>query len=361
MHPNRPQCRRALGDESSSGAAMHTSERAAPSGRVFQILAMSGGGYRGLYTAKVLADLESDIGQPIARYFDLIAGTSVGGILALALAMEIPAQRIVDLFVDSGDAIFKKRFSFGGILRAPYSPKPLEALLMSEDLFGERLLGDCLHPVIVPAINYSSGKPVVFKTPHHPNFKRDHKYRLVDIALATSAAPAYFPRHVFDNQQYVDGGLFANAPGVLANHEALCFFGCRQEEVRMLSVGTMSSLFTVDARANRAGGTLDWGGVNPGNTPKQLFGLAISVAESLTDFVLQHRLGANYHHLDDKLTERRSGAVALDKTNAAAREVLLGAATERSKFAIGSADIQLLFKTTATPAAFHYGARALKE
>ncbi|MDE2627936.1 MAG: patatin-like phospholipase family protein, partial [Burkholderiales bacterium] len=58
----------------------------------FQILALSGGGFRGLYTAKVIADVESDIGAPIGSRFDLITGTSIGGILALALALEIPAQ-----------------------------------------------------------------------------------------------------------------------------------------------------------------------------------------------------------------------------------------------------------------------------
>lgn len=68
----------------------------------FQILALSGGGYRGLYTATILAELERELGGPIARHFDLIAGTSIGGILALALANEIPAQKLVEMFVSKG-------------------------------------------------------------------------------------------------------------------------------------------------------------------------------------------------------------------------------------------------------------------
>lgn len=59
------------------------------SGKRFQVLALSGGGYRGLYTAKILADIESELGGPVGRHFDLIAGTSIGGILALAVALEI--------------------------------------------------------------------------------------------------------------------------------------------------------------------------------------------------------------------------------------------------------------------------------
>lgn len=343
------------------GAELPVGAVPVPGDRRFQVLALSGGGYRGLYTAKVLADLETEIGGPIGRHFDLIAGTSIGGILALAVAMEIPAQRIVDMFVNHGDEIFKKRISLGGIWRAPYSPEPLQRLLSADDVFGSLLLGECRHPVVVPSINYSSGKPVTFKTPHHENFKRDHTFSLVDVAMATSAAPAYFPRHCFDNNQYVDGGLFANAPGLLANHEALTFFNQREEDIWLLSVGTMSSLFTVDPRANRRGGTMDWGGWNPANMPRRLFGLAISVQESLTDFIIKHRLRERYQHLDDDLTDRRAGAVALDKADHAAREVLLGAAAERSKVAIGDLAVRKFLAHHAAPIKSFYGPHAAKE
>lgn len=324
----------------------------------FQILALSGGGFRGLYTAKILADLEQEIGGPIARHFDLITGTSIGGILALALALEVPADRLVELFVRHGGMIFRKRWSFKGIWRAPYSARHLQTLLEADEIFGQRLLGEVLHPVIVPAINYSTGKPVIFKTPHHATFKRDHQLRLVDIALATSAAPAYFPRHCFGNNQYVDGGLFANAPGLLGVHEAQTFFARQMEDVWMLSIGTMSSRFTVNPSRNREGGTWDWGGISPVETPKRLFGLAISVQESLTDFIVRHRLGDRYEHLDDELTDQRARAVALDKADAAAREVLLGNAGERSKVAIGDLRVQQFLGHRAAAPAFHYGAQA---
>ena len=82
--------------------------------RRFQILALSGGGFRGLYTAQIVADLENEIKAPIASRFDLISGTSIGGILALALAMEIPAQAMVEIFTEHGEDIFSKRFSLKG-------------------------------------------------------------------------------------------------------------------------------------------------------------------------------------------------------------------------------------------------------
>lgn len=327
----------------------------------FQALALSGGGYRGLYTAKVLADLEQEIGAPIATRFELIAGTSIGGILALAVAMEIPASRMVELFEKHGAEIFKRRFCLWGILRAPYSSERLKELLSDDDIFGSHTLGDCKHPVIVPAINYSTGQPQLFKTAHHANFKRDHTFSLVDVALATSAAPAYFPRHTFNNNQYVDGGLYANAPGLLALHEAQSFLGQRPEDVYMISIGTMSSKFTADPRRNRSGGSYDWGGLHPINMPKRLFGLSISVQESLSDFMLKHRLPSRYIPLDDVLTDERAGAVALDKTDGPAREVLLGAASERSKVSLGQPDFIKFLQHQAVPPTFYYGNNVKRE
>ena len=327
----------------------------------FQILALSGGGYRGLYTAKILADLEQDIGGPIAQRFDLIAGTSIGGILALAVAMEIPAEKMVKLFEEHGEDIFKRRFSLQGIIRAPYSQEPLKRLLSAPDIFGEQTLGACRHPVVVPAINYSTGQPQLFKTAHHASFKRDHQFRLVDIALATSAAPGYFPRHTFNNNQYVDGGLYANAPGLIALHEAQMFFGHPPDAVHMMSIGTMSSKFTADPRRNRSGGTYDWGGIHPANMPKRLFGVSISVQESLSDFMLKHRLGARYVLVDDVLSDERARAVALDKADAPAREVLMGAASEKSKACLGREDCQAFLRHQSALPKFYYGPNARRD
>jgi patatin-like phospholipase/acyl hydrolase len=336
----------------------------------FQVLSLSGGGFRGLYTAKVLADIEEEINAPIGTRFDLIAGTSIGGILALAIAMEIPARKIVDLFEKHGTEIFDRqwlrfkrrwpfvdcRLSILGLYRSLYSSAPLQRLLSCNDLFRDHLMGACRHPVIIPAINYSSGKPVIFKTPHHPDSKRDHKLKLVDIALATSAAPAYFPRHWLNNNQYVDGGLYANAPGLLALHEAQFFFNQDINNISLLSIGTMSSKFTVDPSSNREGGTLDWGGLNPVNMPKRLFGLSISVQESLCDFMLKHQLTTDrYMHIDDDLTDQRAKAVAIDRADEAAREVLLGAASERSKICLGDIQFQKFIANSPAAPVFYYG------
>lgn len=115
-------------------------------GARFQILSLSGGGYRGLYTATVLAELEEALGgTPLARSFDLITGTSVGGILALGLALEIPAARLAELFEHHGQQIFQRQFSFCGYFRARYGSTSLRKLLSQPALFGDRMLGSTLH------------------------------------------------------------------------------------------------------------------------------------------------------------------------------------------------------------------------
>ena len=154
-----------------------------------------------LYTARILADFEQFTGGSIASHFDLIAGTSIGGILALALAVGVKAEKMVNLFEKHGEEIFKPRFNLRNVWRSTYTLTRLASLLQATDVFGEQTLGDCQRPVIVLAINYSTGEPVVFKTRHHENFFNDQKHRLVDVALATSATPMYFPRHAFNNCQ----------------------------------------------------------------------------------------------------------------------------------------------------------------
>lgn len=325
----------------------------------FQILALSGGGYRGIFTARILADLEERIGAPIATRFDLIAGTSIGGILALVLALEVPAKRMVSFFEERGDEIFKKRLSFCGYLRAPYTQASLSTLLQSDTLLGQRTIGECRHRVIVPAINYTTGRPVLFKTPHHPDFYSNHKHRLVDVALATSAAPGFFPRHTFNNCQYVDGGLFANAPGLLALHEAEHFLGQQRRNIHVMAIGTMSAKFTVAPRRNRNGGALDWGGWKPKDMPKRLFGISISAQETFVHNLLSHAItSGHYHHLDEDLTDERARAVALDKTDGAAQEILLGSASECSKRALGNASIHSMLDRAALQPTFYHGENA---
>ncbi|WP_051938726.1 CBASS cGAMP-activated phospholipase [Luteibacter sp. 9135] len=287
-----------------------------------QILALSGGGFRGLYTASVIEQLEAHTNVPFGRHFDLIAGTSIGGVIALALAMEKPASAIVQLFTEHGALIFKKRS--WGYRRSRFSPDTLRRVL--EGVFGDATLADCVHPVVIPAVNYSSGKPQMFKTPHDPRLTQDGRLRLVDVALATSAAPTYFPRHAMIEQQFVDGGLVANAPGLIALHESEIYLDLLPAQTRLLSIGTLSVPTDADPTANHEGGAVDWGRgsfLKTIGVTKRLFNLTISANEQMVDFMLRHRLGDRYRVVNELVADPTQAAlIGLEKTGEGARKVL---------------------------------------
>lgn len=334
----------------------------------FKILTLSGGGYRGLFTAKVLADIEQQTGRAIRDHFDLIAGTSIGGILALAIADGIPASKLVNLFVKHGEDIFRKRSSGRRIFRSPYTQDALKAQL--KENFADRTLGHLDKRVLIPAINYSTGQPEIFKTPHEKSLRRDHTHLLVDVALATSAAPAFFPRHRFNDSQYVDGGLYANNPGLLALHEAEHFLKVRTDQIYVLSIGTMSSTYTVDPTQIQNGGLLDWGRFRSpwyksllqifrfADAPESIIGLGISVQESLTEKILEHKLGDRYEVIDSKLSHHSNEAVGLAKADVFADEVLMSNAVAASKKFLGKSTFPSFKQYVAPQAKFFHGINA---
>lgn len=314
------------------------------------ILALSGGGYRGLYTATVLAELEKVLGRPIAQHFDLICGTSAGGMLALGLASEIPATELKDLFEKQGGRIFGSRSLsrrlFGFWLTAKHSSEGLRGVLA--DRFGDTTLGDLKHPVLIPAVNYSTGKGQFFKTPHHPSFELDHGLKLVDVAMATAAAPVYFPLARNDRGVFADGGLVGNAPGLFGLHEARRYLATDpQVQVRVLSIGTMTVGTTVRGDANLDRGFGKWRG--------SLFDLVISAQESSVHYMLGHALGQDYYKIDDQATPDQSKDVkALDRVSIAATNTLKHRGNHAAQRAIGDPAFQpFRYHQAAAPIFFH--------
>src|ERR1043166_9733450 len=164
----------------------------------FKILAIDGGGIKGAFPAAFLASIENQLGEPIFRYFDLITGTSTGGIIALGLGFGLRASELVKFYVEKGPHIFpvKRRrwWRTGHTLFFPrYNPAALKAAL--EQVFGETKLGELKSRLLIPTLNAASGDIHVYKTPYHPRLEMDYKARVVDVALATSAAPTYLPAH----------------------------------------------------------------------------------------------------------------------------------------------------------------------
>lgn len=285
---------------------------------IYHVLALSGGGYRGLYTATVLAELEKVLGRPIASHFDLLCGASAGGMLALGLAAEIPAIELKEIFENEGSRIFDSRNFLRRLLgfwmTAKHDSEGLREVLT--DRFQKTTIGDLKHRVLIPTVNYSTGRGQFFKTPHHPSFEFDHCMKVVDVALATAAAPVYFPLARNERGVFADGGLVGNAPGLFGLHEVNTFLAPKNNAlIRVLSIGTMTIGTTIRGDASLDRGFCKWRG--------GLFDLVISAQESSVDYMLRHLLGDNYYRIDDVVTPDQSKDVrALDQVSIGATNTL---------------------------------------
>lgn len=243
--------------------------------RPFRILSLDGGGIRGLYTARFLADLEAQLqrdGNPhtaLYEHFDLICGTSTGGIIALALALGMPARDLVQLYSSHAKDIFgagRNLVSWLGTAR--YSNKKLESLLKEKfaaySIDGNTRLGHARTRVCIPVFNAVSGKVSIYKTCHHKDFIRDYQIPAYQVGMSTAAAPTYFdpysPRYQADVTEEeviishnVDGGIFANNPALIGLTEAHGCLAVPWADMRLLSIGTGRQAFTERPEQRRWG------------------------------------------------------------------------------------------------------------
>jgi len=230
---------------------------------MFRILSLDGGGIKGAFTASVLTAIEDEIKAPVGDYFDLIAGTSTGGILALGLGYRMPARTIRDFYRDMGPTIFPAtgRLGLKGLFRQLFGTKHSHQDLRDAlvQVFQDRKFGESKSRLVIPTYDAIGGRIFLFKTAHHERFKHDIDALAIDVAMATSAAPTYFeaahfPAHV--GSSFVDGGVWANSPVLAAIIEATCFLGVPLKDIDVLSIGTTASPFNI--AGNRNAGVLKW-------------------------------------------------------------------------------------------------------
>ncbi len=221
----------------------------------FRILSIEGGGILGAFAAGVLAEMERVTGRRIVEHFDLIAGTSTGGIIAIGLAMGLPASKICDFYVKHGRDIFpdvglvsRTLANVRHLMRPKHTTDALERLL-GKILLGPNdsplLFGNALTRLLIPAYDGLSGRIYLFKTAHHPGFVYDISIPAARVALATSAAPTYFKamRVKEHGASYVDGGVWANCPALMAVVEAATFLRRSLDSIEVLNVGTTTEPF----------------------------------------------------------------------------------------------------------------------
>ena len=245
----------------------------------FKILSIDGGGIKGVFPAMVLANLENELKNrgvekwQVWQNFDLICGTSTGGILALALSLGIPAQEIYEMYLEKASEIFgnKKPFFFGQLKKSSHERTNLEKIIrdkFKETKYGDDpRLNDCKTNVCIPIYDLHMGKPSVLKSNYHPAFTRDYHIPAYQAALATSAAPTYFDpysaeytdlkglKKTFHNK--VDGGVVANNPTLLGIVEAQEAFGQDLSSLKVLSIGTGYQKYS-DAETRKKWGILYW-------------------------------------------------------------------------------------------------------
>jgi len=241
-----------------------------PDNEPFRILSIDGGGIKGILPAALLTKVEREItgGIPAGRYFDMIAGTSTGGIIALALGFGLPASTVQSLYVEQGAAIFPRKTArnptvrrlqlawrtLNDLQRYRYDGAALETALSGA--FGEAILGQCERRLVVPAFDWNT-EVFLFKTPHHPDYKLDWPNHLVTVARATSAAPTYFRAFAGADRRFLDGGVWANNPIMCALVDALACYDLERRNIEILSLGCADDEYIMTS-AHDSGGLWAW-------------------------------------------------------------------------------------------------------
>jgi predicted acylesterase/phospholipase RssA len=219
----------------------------------YSLLTIDGGGIRGVIPARILQEIEQRLGRPVCELFDMVAGTSTGGIIAIGLTKPRDGTRepansaadLLDLYINHGaelfpDSLLLKIRALGGLADVRYPTEPLEKLL--KDRFEDAHLSDALTEVVIPTYDLSKPGPFFFKRSYtHDDPAYD--VEMWQVARATSAAPTYFePACVAEfkgegEHALVDGGVYANNPSVAAYSDAVNLWG-DSAEINVVSIGT---------------------------------------------------------------------------------------------------------------------------
>ena len=257
-----------------------------------RILSIDGGGVRGLIPSLVLSKLEDLTGKPICKLFDLIAGTSTGGILALGLTMPgsegTPAHSaasMVSIYEKEAQRIFSRRWchkirTLGSLADQKYPANGIESVL--SEYFGEARLKDSLTEVLVPAYEIERHIPFFFKSANAVK-NPAYDFAIKDVARATSAAPTYFEPHMIPtvNGDYftlVDGGVYANNPSACALAESMARHPGRNDFL-VVSLGTGLRPESIDFKRAKSWGLAQWA--------KPIFNVVLDGVSATVDYQLK--------------------------------------------------------------------------
>lgn len=265
--------------------------------RSIKVLSIDGGGIRGIIPAVILAELQKRLEKSLWQAFDLIAGTSTGGIIALGIGtpcnqgQPYSPGEMVDLYVQNGPAIFKKSILTPAkeVIAPKYSPDSLEETLAK--FFGSTEFQTALVPLLISSYDLQSQLPFFFKS-HRTAADRNYNWKVTDIARATSAAPTFFPPlHLVRGESdyaLVDGGVFVNNPAMAAYAEARSLY---RDAARMVivSVGTGDRQDQITYASAKGWGLLGWA--------REIVPVLMDSVSEAVDYELNALPGCTYYRL----------------------------------------------------------------
>lgn len=264
-----------------------------------RILAIDGGGIRGIIPAKILVHIEKILKEisrnedaTISDYFDLIAGTSTGGIITSLLTSANPtyeALDIVNLYLTHGAAIFTrsavtKTIDRGALFHPMYQHENLEEII--EQYIGQQKISDLKRPCLIPTYNIETGT-ATFVSSLGISQMTEPDSLVQDVLRATTAAPTYFSPTKKGRHGFIDGGMFANNPALCAYVEATKFPSePSTKDIMILSLGTGSINRKYPYRIAKKWGRLSW--IRP----------ALEIYSSASSQTVNHQLEVLYEKKD---------------------------------------------------------------
>lgn len=286
-----------------------------------KILSIDGGGIRGVIPATVLTAIEERTGKGIAELFDLIAGTSTGGILALGLTLDDghrrpkhSAEALRQLYLARGAEIFPPlrpawARTTRGVFDERYPEGPLRDIL--REYMGDARLKDALKRVLVTAYEIELRQPFFFRSARAADDPA-YDFPVWEAARATSAAPTYFeaariraPDDPNDSYALVDGGVFANNPSMCAindlrqGHHTEAAKPTELEDMYMVSLGTGELNGRIPWDEARDFGFFGWG--------RHLLGVVMDGVSDAAAFQSAQLLEGRYHRFQTELEEGTTG------------------------------------------------------
>ncbi len=278
-----------------------------------RILSIDGGGIRGIVPAVVLAELERRAGRPLHELFDLVAGTSTGGIIACALTIPRPAEELVGLYLTEGPRIFRRSLgrrvtSAEGLIDEKYDDDALDDALAR--YLGESRLRDARTRVLITTYDLHARMPYLFKS-----WQAGADVSMALAARATSAAPTYFEPVRWSGRSLVDGGVYATNPAMCAFAEATRL-RAREKHV-VVSLGTGKLTRRIDHDDAKDWGQLEW--VRP------VIDVVFDGVSDTVEYQLDQLAGPRHHRFQVELTRASDD---LDEASPENLELLQGHARE---------------------------------